>query len=68
MCWGLSVVGRRETALGIPLRHVATALPLWNAYLGWLVRVESGVDLVLSCVSESVSGQAVCVLGSECGR
>ena len=70
MWWGLSVVGRRATALplGIPLRHLATALPLLNAALGWQVRVGSGVDLLLFCVSASVSGQAMCVLGSECGR
>ncbi len=61
MCWCLSVIGRSATALGIPLRHVATAVPLWNASLGWQIRVGSGVDLLLSCVSTSGSGQAVCV-------
>ena len=68
VCWGLSVIGRRATALGIPLRHVATAVPLLNASLGWQVRVGSGVDLLVSCVSASGSVQAVCVLGSECDR
>ena len=42
VCWCLRVVGRRVTALGIPLSHVDTAVPLLNTSLGWQVRVGSG--------------------------
>ena len=66
--WRLDIVCSRATTLTAPLPHVATEIPALSIVcLGCKVCVCSGVDLLLPCVSASVLGQAVCVVGSECG-
>jgi hypothetical protein len=65
---GMGIVCSHAPALGAPLLHVATKIPLSIVCLGWQVRVGSAVDLLISRVGASGSDQAVCVLGSECDR